>query len=91
MSNARITLAAMLLLTSLSACSTSQARKDVEAYFSSVCEKEGFTKGTAESAGCVRVKMVQSAPARQGGSGYVFIPPKSGTICRQIGNTNQCN
>ena len=83
-------LVTLLLLVSLTGCaSKSQARKDVEAYFSAVCEKEGFAKETAENHGCVLVKMQQSTPVRSGG-GYAPIPPKTSQTCQQFGNTTRC-
>jgi len=76
-----------VLLASLSACSSNaQVKKDVDAYFAAVCEKEGYPKGTPENAGCVRVKLVEGSPQKvRGGSG------RMSTTCTPIGNSVHCN
>lgn len=75
---------ALALLISLTACSK-QVRPEVVAYFSALCEKEGFAKGTEENAGCVRVKAAQAQPVQVRG------PNRTSTTCATIGGNVHCN
>lgn len=76
-------IAAVIITTALTACSKSQNRKDVEAYFSSVCAKDGYVKGTDENHGCVLAKIQQVTPARSGGGKYT-------STCRTANGITQC-